>query len=192
MTPTLRPAIFIDKDGTLLDDVPWNVDPVKMRLASGALDALRLFAWLELPIFVISNQSGIALGKFERRALDQVEARLHELAAEAGASLAGIYWCPHHPQGVVPELTRVCECRKPAPGLILRAAREHRLDLSQSWFIGDILDDVEAGHRAGCRSVLIDNGNETEWLRGEGREPDIVAKDMYEAAIAVVNAECPA
>jgi D,D-heptose 1,7-bisphosphate phosphatase len=192
MTPTLRPAIFIDKDGTLLDDVPWNVDPVKMRLASGALDALRLFAWLELPIFVISNQSGVALGKFEQRALDQVEARLHELAAEAGASLAGIYWCPHHPQGVVPEFTRVCECRKPAPGLILRAAREHHLDLSQSWFIGDILDDVEAGHRAGCRSVLIDNGNETEWLRGEGREPDIVAKDMYEAAIAVVNAECPA
>ncbi|MFM0324380.1 D-glycero-alpha-D-manno-heptose-1,7-bisphosphate 7-phosphatase [Caballeronia glebae] len=192
MTPTLRPAIFIDKDGTLLDDVPWNVDPVKMRLASGALDALRLFAWLELPVFVISNQSGVALGKFERRALDQVEARLHELAADAGASLAGIYWCPHHPQGVVPEFTRVCECRKPAPGLILRAAREHRLDLSQSWFIGDILDDVEAGHRAGCRSVLIDNGNETEWLRGEGREPDIVAKDMYEAAIAVVNAECPA
>ena len=192
MTQLLRPAIFIDKDGTLLDDVPWNVDPLKMRLAPGALDALRLFAWLELPLLVISNQSGVALGKFERHALDPVEARLRELAAEAGASFTGIYWCPHHPQGIVPEFTRVCECRKPAPGLLLRAAREHRIDLSQSWFIGDILDDVEAGHRAGCRSVLIDNGNETEWLEGEGREPDIVAKDMYEAAIAVVNAECPA
>ncbi|KDR32098.1 HAD family hydrolase [Caballeronia zhejiangensis] len=188
----MRPAIFIDKDGTLLDDVPWNVDPLKMRLAPGALDALRLFSWLELPIFVISNQSGVALGKFDLQALDRVEARLRELAAEAGASFAGIYWCPHHPRGVVPEFTRACECRKPAPGLLLRAAREHGIDLSQSWFIGDILDDVEAGHRAGCRSALIDNGNETEWLKGVGREPDIVAKDLYEAAIAVVNAECPA
>jgi len=192
MTQPLRPAIFIDKDGTLLDDVPWNVDPLKMRLAPGALDALRLFSWLELPIFVISNQSGVALGKFDLQALDRVEARLRELAAEAGASFAGIYWCPHHPRGVVPEFTRACECRKPAPGLLLRAAREHGIDLSQSWFIGDILDDVEAGHRAGCRSAMIDNGNETEWLKGVGREPDIVAKDLYEAAIAVVNAECPA
>jgi histidinol-phosphate phosphatase family protein len=192
MTQPLRPAIFIDKDGTLLDDVPWNVDPLKMRLAPGALDALRLFSWLELPLFVISNQSGVALGKFDLQALDRVEARLRELAAEAGASFAGIYWCPHHPRGVVPEFTRACECRKPAPGLLLRAAREHGIDLSQSWFIGDILDDVEAGHRAGCRSALIDNGNETEWLKGVGREPDIVAKDLYEAAIAVVNAECPA
>ena len=192
MTQPLRPAIFIDKDGTLLDDVPWNVDPLKMRLAPGALDALRLFSWLELPIFVISNQSGVALGKFGERALDQVEARLREFAAEAGASFTDMYWCPHHPQGIVPEYTRACDCRKPAPGLLLRAAREHDIDLSQSWFIGDILDDVEAGHRAGCRSVLIDNGNENEWLRGEWREPDIVAKDMYEAAIAIVNAECPA
>ena len=102
MTQPLRPAIFIDKDGTLLDDVPWNVDPLKMRLAPGALDALRLFSWLELPIFVISNQSGVALGKFDLQALDRVEARLRELAAEAGASFAGIYWCPHHPRGFVP------------------------------------------------------------------------------------------
>jgi histidinol-phosphate phosphatase family protein len=134
----------------------------------------------------------VALGKFERHALDGVETRMHELAAEAGAAIEGVYWCPHHPQGIVAEFTRVCECRKPAPGMLLRAAREHRLDLSRSWFIGDILDDVEAGRRAGCRSVLIDNGNETEWLRGPGREPDIVVRDMHEAAIAIVNAECPA
>jgi D-glycero-D-manno-heptose 1,7-bisphosphate phosphatase len=185
-------AVFIDKDGTLLDDVPWNVDPRHMRLAPGALDALRLFASLDVPLFVISNQSGVALGKFERHALDQVEARLHELAAQAGAKFAGIYWCPHHPQGIVPEYTRACDCRKPAPGMLLRAAREHGVDLSRSWFIGDILDDVEAGHRAGCRSVLIDNGNETEWLRGEGREPDVVVTDMHEAAKAIVAMECPA
>ncbi|SAL30121.1 histidinol-phosphate phosphatase family protein [Caballeronia turbans] len=192
LPPMPRAAIFIDKDGTLLEDVPWNVDPKMMRLAPGAFDALRLFASRGVPLFVVSNQSGVALGKFERHALDGVETRMHELAAEAGAAIEGVYWCPHHPQGIVAEFTRVCECRKPAPGMLLRAAREHRLDLSRSWFIGDILDDVEAGRRAGCRSVLIDNGNETEWLRGPGREPDIVVRDMHEAAIAIVNAECPA
>lgn len=192
MTPPARPAVFIDKDGTLLHDVPWNVDPELMRLAPGAFDALRLFTSLDLPLFIISNQSGVALGKFSREALDPMQARLRALAAEAGAAFAGIYCCPHHPQGVVPEYRMQCDCRKPAPGLIVRAAREHRIDLARSWFIGDILDDVEAGHRAGCRCVLIDNGNEAEWLRGEGREPDIVARDMHEAALAIVNAECPA
>ncbi|WP_061164173.1 D-glycero-alpha-D-manno-heptose-1,7-bisphosphate 7-phosphatase [Caballeronia temeraria] len=187
-----RPAIFIDKDGTLLDDVPWNVDPRKMRLAPGAFEALRLFASLDAPLFVISNQSGVALGKFRFDALAGVETRLHALVEGAGARLCGVYWCPHHPEGVEPAYTRRCACRKPAPGMLLRAAREHGIDLSRSWFIGDILDDVEAGHRAGCRCVLIDNGNETLWLRGKGREPDVVAKDMYEAAIAIVNAECPA
>ncbi|MCE4547425.1 MULTISPECIES: HAD-IIIA family hydrolase [unclassified Caballeronia] len=187
-----RAATFIDKDGTLLDDVPWNVDPDRMRLAPGALDALRVFAALGMPLFVISNQSGVALGKFAPSALDPVEARLQALAARAGVRFTAIYWCPHHPQGVAPEYTRVCDCRKPAPGMVLRAAREHAIDLSRSWFIGDILDDVEAGHRAGCRCVLIDNGNETEWLRGDGREPDIVVTDMREAALAIVAAECPA
>ncbi|CAL8480697.1 D-glycero-alpha-D-manno-heptose-1,7-bisphosphate 7-phosphatase [Caballeronia sp. S22] len=185
---SLRPAIFIDKDGTLLDDLPWNVDPRRMRLAPGTFDALRVFAWLGVPLFVISNQSGVALGKFTREALDPVEARLRALVKEAGAELAGVYWCPHHPQGIVPAYTRRCECRKPAPGMLLRAAREHGIDLARSWFIGDMLDDVEAGHRAGCRSVLVDNGNETEWLAGAGREPDIVVKDLHEAARAIVEA----
>jgi histidinol-phosphate phosphatase family protein len=187
-----RAAVFIDKDGTLLDDVPWNVDPHHMRLAPGALHALRVFASHGVPLFVISNQSGVALGKFERHALDRVETRLQAFAAQAGAAFTHVYWCPHHPRGVVPEYTQSCECRKPAPGMLLRAAREHGIDLSRSWFIGDILDDVEAGHRAGCRSVLIDNGNETEWLHGEGRDPDLVVKDIYEAAMAIVAAECPA
>jgi D-glycero-D-manno-heptose 1,7-bisphosphate phosphatase len=173
-----RAGIFIDKDGTLLDDVPYNVDPQRMHLAPGAFDALALFGTLHVPLFIISNQSGVALGKFSADALDDVEARLHALAAGAGASFAGVYWCIHHPSDH-------CDCRKPAPGMLLQAAREHDIDLSRSWFIGDILNDVEAAHRAGCRAVLIDNGNETEWLRGPMREPDVIVKDMREAARAI-------
>lgn len=178
----MKPAVFLDKDGTLLDDVPYNVDPHKMRLAPGAFDALVAFARMNAPIIVISNQSGVALGKFDESALADVERKLHELAAEAGAKIAAVYWCPHHPQGTVPRFARTCDCRKPAPGMIQRAAREHGLDLERSWFVGDILDDIEAGHRAGCRAVLIDNGNETVWQRGPLREPDAIAKDMLDAA----------
>ncbi|WP_248323277.1 HAD-IIIA family hydrolase [Caballeronia sp. Sq4a] len=184
----MKPAVFLDKDGTLLDDVPYNVDPAKVRLAPGARNALGIFARMNVPIVVISNQSGVALGKFDESALRHVERKLHELAAEAGARLTGIYWCPHHPQGTVARYARACECRKPAPGMIQRAARELNLDLARSWFVGDILDDIEAGHRAGCRAVLIDNGNETVWQRGPLREPDATVKDMGEAARIIERA----
>ncbi len=190
MTDT-RPAIFLDKDGTLLDDVPWNLNPRTMRLAPGAHDTLRLFASFGLPMFVISNQSGVALGKFDLQALSAVEARLRELAAEAGATLAGIYWCPHHPEGTVPAYTRACDCRKPAPGMLLRAAREHRIDLARSWFVGDILDDIEAGHRAGCRAALVGNGNGTVGHRTSLRGPGLVAGNLFDIARAIAyETEC--
>jgi histidinol-phosphate phosphatase family protein len=178
-------AIFLDKDGTLLEDVPYNVDPDAMKLAPGAREALAIFADVGALIFVISNQGGVARGRFEIGALDDVEARLHELVASCGATLSGVYWCPHDTQGSVAPYNRACDCRKPAPGMLLSAAREHDLALDRSWFIGDILDDVEAGRRAGCRTVLIDNGNETVWRRGPLREPHVVAADMHRAALAI-------
>ncbi|WP_345815166.1 HAD family hydrolase [Paraburkholderia sp. PREW-6R] len=183
----MRPAVFLDKDGTLLDDVPYNVDPALMRFAPGAREALTLLATQPFQLFIISNQSGVALGKFEHAALSQVEARLHSMFAGCGATLSGIYWCPHHPDGPVERYRAVCECRKPAPGLLLRAAHEHRIDLARSWFIGDILHDVEAGNRAGCKTILLDNGHETEWIEGEYRVPSACAADLDEAARIVVQ-----
>lgn len=183
----MQAAVFLDKDGTLLDDVPYNVDPSLMRFAPGARDALTLLARRPFALIVISNQSGVALGKFEQSALNGVEAQLHRLFATCGATLSGVYWCPHHPHGNVARYTAVCSCRKPAPGLLLRAAHEHRLDLTQSWFIGDILDDVEAGNRAGCRTVLLDNGHETEWLDGAQRVPTARAADLREAVRIVLG-----
>ncbi|HTI16605.1 MAG TPA: HAD-IIIA family hydrolase [Trinickia sp.] len=177
-----RPAVFLDKDGTLLDDVSYNVDPRRMRLAPGAFDALGLFARMNAPIVVVSNQSGVALGKFDEAALTDVELRLQELAAGAGARLAAVCWCVHHPEGRVARYRRICDCRKPAPGMLERVAYDLQFDLSGSWMVGDILDDIEAGHRAGCGAVLIDNGNETVWQRGPLREPDAVAQNMLEAA----------
>ncbi|ACR28649.1 D-glycero-alpha-D-manno-heptose-1,7-bisphosphate 7-phosphatase [Burkholderia glumae] len=187
-------AVFLDKDGTLLDDVPYNVDPARMRFAPGARAALTLLAARRVALIVVSNQSGVALGRFAPDALDAVAARLRAMFAECGATLAGAYWCPHHPRGSVAAYARACGCRKPAPGMLLQAAREHGLDLARSWFVGDILDDVEAGNRAGCRTVLLDNGHETEWLPGALRVPTARAADLHGAArlIAAHDGGAPA
>jgi len=158
-------AVFLDKDGTLLVDEPYNVDPALMRLESGAEVALRRLGTLGSPLIVVSNQPGVALGKFERHQLTAVENRLRDLFAENGAKLTAFYFCPHHPEGSVQPFAVTCECRKPLPGLLQRAAAEHGIDLARSWMIGDILDDVEAGNRAGCHTIMIDNGHETLWSR---------------------------
>ena len=183
----LKPAVFLDKDGTLVQDVPYNTDPTKMVYAPGVEAGLALLAKLNLPLFVISNQPGVALEKFDVEALAAVQVRLAQMFEAAGARLAGFYYCPHHPHGQVPGYSRICTCRKPAPGLLLTAAQEHNIDLSCSWMVGDILNDVEAAHRAGCRAVLIDNGNETEWITGAWREPDYLVADFQEAAQLVVQ-----
>lgn len=183
-------AIFLDKDGTLIDDVPYNVDPAQMRLAPKAGVALRRLA-REYRLFVVSNQAGVAHGFFTEDALPAVERRLRQLLADEGVALDGFYYCPHHPSGVDRRYRCRCTCRKPQPGMLLQAADEHLLDLSRSWLIGDILDDIEAGHRAGCRAVLIDNGGETEWQLSELRRPDVVVADLDAAADRILAAQPP-
>jgi D-glycero-D-manno-heptose 1,7-bisphosphate phosphatase len=177
-----RQAIFLDKDGTLIKNVPYNVDPAKITLCAGALTGLKLLYDASYPLFVISNQSGIARGYFSEADLLAVEQCLQSHLAVAELSLSGFYYCPHLPDGSVPAYAIECNCRKPRPGLLQQAARDHAIDLTQSWFIGDILHDVEAGRAAGCRTILIDNGNETEWQLSPQRLPHHVVADLQEAA----------
>ncbi len=180
------PAVFLDKDGTLVDDVPFNVDPQHIRLAPGAIPGLCLLAQAGYELIVISNQAGVARGHFTEAELLDVEQHLRALLADIGVRLAGFYYCPHDPQGRVTSYAVPCGCRKPAPGLLLRAAAAHDIDLARSWFIGDILDDVEAGNRAGCRTVLI-YGNETEWRWSHERQPHAIVDDLGEAAHTVLT-----
>lgn len=188
----LRPAIFLDKDGTLLADVPYNVDPEYMTWAPGARAGVALLGRLGHPLIVISNQPGVALGHFEEPALQGVENQLAAMFRREGARLGGFYYCPHHPRGARAEYALSCLCRKPMPGLLTRAAGEHGIDLKSSWFVGDILDDVEAGGRAGCRTVLLANGNETEWVRGPWRTPTDMAADLHAAARLIARELPPA
>lgn len=180
-------AVFLDKDGTLVEDVPYNVDPRRIRLMPGAAEGLRALRDAGYRLVVISNQSGVARGFFPEIALAGVGRRVAELLAAEGVELAGFYYCPHHPAGAVARYAVACDCRKPAPGLVLRAAREHGLDLGRSWLVGDILDDVEAGRAAGCHTVLLDNGHETEWAWSPRRRPDHVAADLIGAAAIITG-----
>jgi D-glycero-D-manno-heptose 1,7-bisphosphate phosphatase len=184
-------AVFLDKDGTLIEDVPYNVDPARIRLGPGAAEGLPRLHAAGFRLIVISNQSGVARGLFAEEALRGVEERLRQLLGDLGVPLAGFHYCPHHPEGVVPRYAVACSCRKPQPGLIVEAARSHRVRLDRSWFVGDILDDVEAGRRAGCRTVLIDNGNETVWRRSPLRRPDFVAADLAGAARIIASESRP-
>ncbi len=182
ITAPARRAVFLDKDGTLVEDIPYNVDPQKIRLALGAVEGLSALHENGYALIVVSNQSGVARGLFPERALREVEHSLRRQLAAFGVPLAGFYYCPHHPDGSVDGYAVACRCRKPAPGMLRRAAAELGIDLSEAWMVGDILDDIEAGRRAGCRTVLIDNGNETEWRSGRLRQPHHRAADLAEAA----------
>jgi histidinol-phosphate phosphatase family protein len=184
----MRRAVFLDKDGTLIDDVPYNVDPRCVTLARGAGGALRALKAHGFVLIVVSNQPGVALGRFSLQALGGVERRVQELLAASGVAIDAFYYCPHLPQTPNVRYDVRCLCRKPQPGLVRRAALDWQIDLAQSWLVGDILDDVEAGNRAGCRSLLIDNGNETEWRLGAYREPCGRATSLSHAAQLILTA----
>ena len=185
----MKRAVFLDKDGTLIENVPYNVDRRHIRLAPHAVDALLLLSGLGYELVLVSNQPGVALGRFPRGALLAVEEHLNDLFLAHGFKLAGCYWCPHHPEGTVPEYAFTCTCRKPLPGLLQAAAAELDIDLASSWMVGDILNDVEAGRRAGCRTILLDVGNETEWKHGLLRTPDFIACDLMQAAEHIFERE---
>ncbi len=177
-------AVFFDKDGTLIQDVPYNAEPRLMHLTPGVAPGLRLLHAACYRIIVVSNQSGVARGYFPESALVVVEERLSNLLAEIEVPLTGFYYCPHHSEGILAEYSFDCSCRKPqaAGRSYPPGARDHGIDLAGSWLVGDILDDIEAGCRAGCRTILIDNGNETEWVLSPERLPHHMVTDITQAA----------
>lgn len=177
--PAKDRAIFVDKDGTLVHDVPYSADPAQIRLLPGAADGLRRLTAAGYLVVIVSNQSGVARGHFTEDALPAVEQKLREILELEGIPLAGFYYCPHYVQGVVPEYAIECACRKPQPGMLRLAAHERSIDLKASWMIGDRAEDVEAGRRAGCRTVWIPSATPTSPEAGRANHR---AVDLAEAA----------
>lgn len=183
----MKKAIFLDKDGTLVYDIPYNVDPSRVRFNDGAIAALRKFKQHDYLLIVVSNQSGVAHGYFSEQTLRALGTHINETLGRRGLKLDDFRYCPHHPAGKIAAYSMDCTCRKPKPGLILESAQKFDIDLSHSWMIGDILNDVEAGNRAGCRTILINNGNETEWDLADNRKPTAIVGNLLEAAEVIVN-----
>lgn len=175
-----QPAVFLDRDGTLVYPRHYPSRPEELQLYANIGSGLRKLQRAGFRLVVITNQAGIARGYFSVDDLRLMHEYLTSELERVGVRLDGIYYCPHHPAGVIPELAIRCDCRKPAPGMLLAAAADLDIDLARSWLVGDILDDVEAGHRAGCRSILVDLGTEQRPVE-PARSPDYVARDTAHA-----------
>ena len=155
-----RRAIFLDRDGTLIHDPGYLGDPDGVVLFPEVADTLRALAAAGFALVVCTNQSGIARGKYTVAQYERVAHRLDELLAAEGVRLLGTYYCPYHPEGTVAPWATDHDDRKPAPGMWLRAARDHGLDLARSYSLGDGERDVVAGRRAGTTAVLLAAGRD--------------------------------
>ncbi len=182
----MRKAVFLDRDGTLIQNHHYGCDPESIQLLDGVAEGLGRLRRAGYLLIVVTNQSGIARGYFDEGQLAVMHRRMGEILHDQGAGVAAFYHCPHHPEGVVPRYSVECHCRKPQPGMIMRACSEFGIDPSSSWLIGDILDDIEAGKRAGCRGILLDLGTEGK-PEIPDREPEYVAKSFLEAVDYLLN-----
>ena len=176
-------AAFLDKDGTIMEDIPYNSDPALFAFSPGVVEGLLLLANSGFRLVIISNQSGVARGLFDFSALEPMEARLREMFTTEGLELAGVYWCPHFPGAVHPQFGVACGCRKPAPGMLLAAAQELSLDTHASWMIGDRDSDVQAAHNAGCHSAFLNNSVN----QGIDSSPEIVGKTFLDLAQQIIR-----
>ena len=154
----MTPAVFLDRDGVIIEEVNYLSEVGQVRLLPGAAAAIARLNRRGLPVVVVTNQAGVARGKFPEERVEEVHAYLDLLLARGGARVDRYYYCPHHPEGELPAYRTVCGCRKPRPGMLRQAAAELGLDLARSFLVGDKACDLEAGARAGCRTLLVRTG----------------------------------
>ena len=179
-----RAAVFLDRDGTISEEVGYLNHVSRFRIFPFAPGAIRLLNSAKLAVIVVTNQSGLARGYFPESLVRTVHELMTEQLAAAGAHLDAIYYCPHASGDG-------CGCRKPRIGLLERASQEHGLDLRRSFVVGDRYDDIELAHRAGCRGVLLRTGygeGELAWHAATWpAAPDFVARDLAEGAEWIVG-----
>jgi D-glycero-D-manno-heptose 1,7-bisphosphate phosphatase len=179
-----RRAVFLDRDGTIADEVGYLNHLSRFQVFPFAGPAIRRLNHTGIPVIVVTNQSGVARGFFPEELIGQVHQKMAAELESQGAHVDGIYYCPHTSEAN-------CSCRKPLPGMLERAAREHALELDGSFVVSDRYADVEMGHAAGCRSILVLTGygrGEYEWHRRQWRrQPDHVAEDLAAAVETIIE-----
>ena len=179
----MRRAVFLDRDGTINVEVGYISDPAQVRLLPGAARAIAELREAGLAVVGVSNQSGIARGRFGLEQMHAVQAEVErQLREEAGAWLDGFYFCPHHPEGVVEPYAGVCDCRKPGIGMLEQAVRELGLSLEGSFMVGDKRIDVACGYNAGLTSLLVTSGMPLDPAGSAAEEPASTLPDLAAAA----------
>lgn len=190
-------AVFLDRDGVINEmvyypdhgiiDSPFVAEQFELKNGvNSALAALRDHGYL---LILVSNQPGIAKGNMTQESFDMIRNRMYEHLSGYGITLDGEYYCFHHPDAILEEYRVICDCRKPEPGLLIQASREHLIDLTDSWMIGDGVTDIMAGQRAGCRSILVARMKceICQLLADNFTQPDAVLPDIEEAARYIIN-----
>ena len=191
----MKRAVFLDRDGVINELVYYEEHGIvdspftagQFKLIPGACEAINNFHALGFKVIIASNQPGIAKGYLSEEAFEKIREKMKGELAKRGASVDGEYYCFHHPEAKVENLKANCDCRKPKPGLILKAAEEMNIDLSRSWLIGDGLTDIKAGKSAGTRTILLGR-MKCELCRlidEENASPDIIAENLLQAVAEI-------
>ncbi len=188
---TGHPAVFLDRDGTIIEDVGYLDRLERFRVLPYSIDAVRLLNQAGFRVVVVTNQAGVARGLVEESFVKEAHAALDAAMAAGGARIDRYYYCPHHPAAAVEAYRCDCECRKPQPGMLRQAERELDLDLSRSFLVGDKWDDIATGAAAGVRSILVRTGyGASEERRPKpGLNPDGVVDNLV-AAVTWILLRC--
>jgi D-glycero-D-manno-heptose 1,7-bisphosphate phosphatase len=186
----MQRAVFLDRDGTINEEVGYLRSLDMLKIIPGAGAAIRRLNEAGFKVVIITNQSGVARGYFPETLVHEAHALLTAMLLKDGAAIDGIYYCPHHPTAGNSKHTVLCDCRKPATGLLDRAARDLDIDMKKSFMVGDKWSDVELGHRAGTRSILVRSGfspDDPGNVRpSHVEDPDFTAQDLAEAATWII------
>jgi len=181
-------AVFLDRDGTINEEVGYLDDLAKIKIIPTAFEAIRLINAIGMKTVVITNQAGVARGLFSEEFVNTTHEFLSDILRRKNAFIDGFYYCPHHPTEGVGHYRQVCACRKPAAGMLLRAAGDLNIDLSRSFIVGDRYNDMEAGKKVGAKCILVKTGFGQSLLQDDGpdrptdkNQPDFVAADILEA-----------
>jgi D-glycero-D-manno-heptose 1,7-bisphosphate phosphatase len=189
-------AVFIDRDGVLIEEVHLLTKPHQVRIVKGAAAAVNALQSASFEVIVVSNQTVIARGLATENDVEAVHERIQQELVSAGAApVSAYYFCPHHPNATLPEYRENCQCRKPRPGLLHQAASERGIDLSQSFMVGDRITDIIAGQAAGCTTILVQSGRHLDPpIQSPDpinltTRPDLECHDLMQAANWILGKE---